>query len=209
MSCTRWSLLCLALLTPMATVHAAKLYKWTDENGKVHYSDRVPPDQVKQERERLNAQGVSVERTDRAKTEEEIAAAKLAAAEAAAAQRKADAERRAQETLINSYASEDDLKRAYEANVELIEQQISSSKADIELRERSLEKLVQRASQSEQAGRKVESSLTEMIDYERTEIDRLKTYIKSKDADKAQADAEYQERLTKYREALEKSRKVD
>lgn len=40
-------LLCLASL-PLA-VGAAELYKWTDEKGRVHYSDKPPPEGVKAE----------------------------------------------------------------------------------------------------------------------------------------------------------------
>lgn len=198
------ALLCATTLSNPAS--AQKMYKWTDENGKVHFSDRVPPDQVKQARSQLNAQGVAIKQTERAKTPEEIAAAKAVADEAARLQRIADEERRVNETLIASYASEDDLTRAYEANLELIEQQIISTKADIDLRERNLEQLVRRASQSEQAGQKVDENITKLIDNERQEIERQKAYIVSKDADRAKAKADYEDRLSKYRAAVEKTR---
>ncbi|PWK46425.1 DUF4124 domain-containing protein [Pleionea mediterranea] len=40
-------LLALPLVLPHAT--AGKIYKWVDENGKVHYSDKPPKDQKKTE----------------------------------------------------------------------------------------------------------------------------------------------------------------
>ncbi|MCB1629640.1 MAG: DUF4124 domain-containing protein, partial [Xanthomonadales bacterium] len=54
------------------SVSAAKLYKWVDENGNVHYSDQVPPSQAKQARSELNEQGVAVKQVDRALTAEEL-----------------------------------------------------------------------------------------------------------------------------------------
>ena len=203
----RLSLAVLIAAACCAPAFAAKLYKWTDENGKVHFSDRVPPEQVKQARSELNSQGVSVKQTERAKTPEEIAAAKAEAEEAARLQKIADEQRRSDETLINSYASEDDLKRAYEANLELIEQQIISTNADIDLRERNLEQLVKRASQSEQSGQKVDDNITKLIDNERQEIERQKAYILTKGADKAKAESDYLDRLGKYRAAVAKTRK--
>ncbi len=35
-----------------------KLYKWVDENGKVTYSDQVPPDQITKEHEEINKDGI-------------------------------------------------------------------------------------------------------------------------------------------------------
>lgn len=197
----------IAALLLCGSAHAQKkMYKWVDENGKVHFSDRVPPDQVKQARSELNSQGVAVKQTERARTEEEVAQAKADADEAARIKRVVDEERRANQTLIDSYASEDDLKRGYEASLELIEQQIISTQADIELRERNLEQLVQRASRSEQAGQKVEEGIGKLIDSERQQIERQKAYLLTKSADKDKAKAEYLERLARYQQAVEKSR---
>ena len=51
----------------------AKLYKWVDENGQVHYGDKVPPKYLKGERQELNEQGALVKQYDRAMTPEEKA----------------------------------------------------------------------------------------------------------------------------------------
>ena len=51
----------------------AKLYKWTDENGKVHYSDKMPPDQIKNAHEKLSDQGLVKEKVERELTDEEKA----------------------------------------------------------------------------------------------------------------------------------------
>lgn len=38
--------ICLALLfASLSNLHAADIYQWTDENGKVHFSDKPPRDQ--------------------------------------------------------------------------------------------------------------------------------------------------------------------
>lgn len=36
-------LIAVALLLPYGGSHAAELYKWTDEQGRTHYSDKPPP----------------------------------------------------------------------------------------------------------------------------------------------------------------------
>jgi hypothetical protein len=37
------SIVALMLLAPTPSVHAVKLYKWVDDNGRVTYQDRPPP----------------------------------------------------------------------------------------------------------------------------------------------------------------------
>lgn len=55
-----------------ATALASKLYKWVDENGVVHYSDKLPPNHSKHNHEELNERGLTTLEVDRAKTKQEI-----------------------------------------------------------------------------------------------------------------------------------------
>lgn len=50
-------------------------YRWVDENGVVHYGDRVPPQYVQKDSAILNSQGVEVGHVERQKTPEELAEA--------------------------------------------------------------------------------------------------------------------------------------
>src|ERR1700738_677722 len=49
-------------------------YRWTDEQGVVHYGDRIPPQYAQKERAVLNSQGVEVRRFDAQKSPEQAAA---------------------------------------------------------------------------------------------------------------------------------------
>src|SRR5689334_2249363 len=48
-------------------------YRWVDENGVVHYGDRLPPEYAKKESAILNKQGVEVRRNEAQRTAEQIA----------------------------------------------------------------------------------------------------------------------------------------
>jgi hypothetical protein len=52
----------------------AVTYKWTDEQGVVHYGDSIPPQYAQQERSVLNSRGVVVGKLDAQKTPAQIAA---------------------------------------------------------------------------------------------------------------------------------------
>jgi hypothetical protein len=49
-------------------------YRWVDEQGVVHYGDRVPPQYAQKEHVVLNSRGVEVRRLDAQRTPEELAA---------------------------------------------------------------------------------------------------------------------------------------
>src|ERR1700754_3407747 len=53
---------------------SAVTYRWTDEQGVVHYGDRIPPQYATKERAVLNSQGVEVRHLEAQRTPEQAAA---------------------------------------------------------------------------------------------------------------------------------------
>jgi hypothetical protein len=184
----------------MAQGSGKKLYKWTDEKGNVYYSDKVPPDQIQHGRKELNSQGVVTGQQGRAMTQAELAQKREREAEerrlAAEAKKRADEEKR----FLDSYATEDDLHRAFQLSLDLLSQQITSARNDIELRQKSLDRLMGRAGEIEAAGKKVDPGLQSMIDSERRAISQQTNYLANKEKEKVSADADYQAKLKRYRE---------
>jgi len=52
---------------------ASVTYRWVDEQGVVHYGDRIPPQYAQKEQTVLNSQGVEVRRLEAQKTPEQLA----------------------------------------------------------------------------------------------------------------------------------------
>lgn len=179
-----------------------KLYKWTDQEGNVHYSDQIPPEAKEYARERVNEQGVAVERVDRAQTPEELAAQKAAADKAIADAKHAEQMRKADEALMNSYASEEDLTRAYSQRLDLLSQTIDARQMEITAREQSLTSLVTQAAEMERGGRPVSDAIKQMIASERTEIDRQKQFLLKKESEKLTAKKDYDRDMAAYKAAL-------
>ena len=184
-----------------------KMYKWTDKDGNVHYSDQIPPEAKEYARERLSDQGVAVERTDRALTPEELAAQKAAADKAEAEAKLAEDQRKADEALTNSYASEEDLTRAYNQRLDLLSQTIEARHIEIAAREQSLTQLVTQAAEMERAGRVVSDAVKQMIASERAEIDRQKQFLVKKEAEKITAKTDYDRDMARYKTALSRTQK--
>lgn len=56
----------------LAAPHArAATYKWVDEKGVIHYTDKIPPEAVNKGNVEINKHGVAVKRTDPAPTAEQ------------------------------------------------------------------------------------------------------------------------------------------
>jgi hypothetical protein len=69
-------LLVAALLLAVSPARAAT-YKWVDEKGVVHYTDKIPPEAVNKGNVEINKQGVTVRKTEPALTPEQRRAREL------------------------------------------------------------------------------------------------------------------------------------
>ena len=94
---TRYLIIALCFLLPMAaSAGSPKVYKWTDEDGNVHFGDSIPPQYAEQPKQVLNDQGVTVGRLEGRKTEQELDAERTARETAAAREQ----QRMADEALL-------------------------------------------------------------------------------------------------------------
>lgn len=199
------TLLGLTLFVMSGPALAQKLYKWVDEDGNVHYSDQVPPDQVKQAREELNDQGVVVERTARAPTLEELAEQRLIAAQQAAERKRIEALQREDTKLLLMYPSEEDIVRSRDQQVDAINRSIVAAEAYKEGQARSLAGLLERAAQAESQGNTVSEALKSSIESLQQQIAEQEEFIGGRETEKVKIVEEYDVLLARYREVRERN----
>ena len=183
---------------------APKIVKWVDEKGVTHFGNSQPGAATGLGSQTLNAQGIPTN------TQANQQNAASAAAEAKRLEElKINQEKQAiaDQRLIDSYASEQDLERNYQQNVELLDQQINSTQSDIENRQKGLNKLVATAAESERAGKPVAEQIKMMIVNERAQIETQKAYIATREAARVTAKTQYDANLKKYREVIARSKK--
>ncbi|MGH8800009.1 MAG: DUF4124 domain-containing protein [Casimicrobiaceae bacterium] len=122
---------------------AAGTYKWTDDQGVVHYTDRMPAESVSKGAVVLDKQGRSVKKIDPAPTAEQRRAAE-ADAERKREAAKVDAERaRRDRALTQSFTSESEIDVARSRAVSTVDGQrktIEAYIADLSRRRQQLEK---------------------------------------------------------------------
>jgi len=125
-------------------VARAAMYKWVDEKGVVHYTDKLPPDAVDKASTELSKQGVPVNKTDKALTPEQRRAKEQDADKAKEAARAQEELARRDRALVASYASEAEIDLARNRSLQTINnailssqafsEQLSKRKADVEIK---------------------------------------------------------------------------
>jgi hypothetical protein len=189
-----------------ASAHGAgKMYKCVNAQGQVEYRQTFDPKLCNQGGAQLNEQGLAVKQFERPKTAEELAAEKAKAQ--AEAEAKAAVERQQQEdqVLLMSYASEDDLKRGHEAQMQAIDTAIATANLQLGNQQKSLADLLGSAAESERANQPVPEALAANIATVRKQIEEQNRFIARKEAEKVAAEAEFARKLAKYRDVVERN----
>lgn len=117
------------LLLAASGVGHATTYKWVDEKGVVHYSDKIPPEAVDKSRVELNSQGIPVKKTERALTPEQIRAQEQEQARATLVDKQRAEIARRDRALLSSYTTEKDIDLARERALRTIEAVVQSAES--------------------------------------------------------------------------------
>jgi hypothetical protein len=114
-----------------------RVYKWVDEDGQVHYGDSIPPQYSDLPKQVLNEHAVKVQEIDGRKTEEQRAA------EAAAAELEMQKElqARADQALLATYLSVEEIVMHRDRRIELFQAQARVTELYLRNLERRLTKL--------------------------------------------------------------------
>ncbi len=105
----------------IADAQQTRLYRWVDEDGKVHFSDRLEPSSGTSDYDRFNASGVRLSQPERAQTRQQ--------------QREAEEARRSyqrDQALLTAYPTELALLRAHDEQRARVEFSLRTSQANLE-----------------------------------------------------------------------------
>ena len=123
-----------------------RLYRWVDDDGVVHYGDRVPPEYADRDRDLLNTQGVRVGAEEGVLTDAERAERSRQAAAEKAAQDARMADARRDQVLLDTYLSVEEIERLRDRRLELLEAQIKVTEHYLGNLRKRLERLQREAS---------------------------------------------------------------
>lgn len=178
---------------------AKKIYCW-NENGRKICGDALPADAVDSARTEISAKsGMAVRSVDRALSDEERAAA-------AAAQKQADlqadalaAQKRRDLAMVESYATEADLRRAYGERITLVEESLKTSRLGIINLRQSLLSLLRQAADLELQSRPVGKVLADNIVRQHGDLLRQQAIMQEQLHDRASLGSDLEQALERYR----------
>ena len=176
-----------------------KLYRWVDKDGKVQFSDSLPPEAIVQARTELSNTGRVVADVDRALSPEERAAADAAAAEAARLEAEAEKTRQTEEAMLASYETEDDLRHSQATKVTMLQQTLEAIEAAIASQRTSLTGLLQLAAEAELAGKPVKPAQAQTIVQLHREIGKQQQMLIVKQAELIDADHQLEFLVQRFR----------
>ncbi len=195
-------LIIVLLLTFCTTSFAKKkLYRWVDENGKVTYSDQVPPDQIKKKHQEMSSTGVVVEKVDRIQTDEERKAAREELLRQKALEKQAEEDAKRRKNIILAYNNEKEILRLKEERLESLKRNIEQAEKSLVFQNKSREELLSRAADSERNGRKVSKALLSNIKVVEEKIKNQNIFIKNKTAEIIVVTEKFDKDLEIYRKA--------
>lgn len=192
----------MALSTAFAQTKAPtekKIYCW-NEGGRKVCGDALPASAVDSARTEFSAKsGLETAQVDRALTDAERSEA-TKAAEIARQQAEADAaQKRRDLSMIESYMTENDLRRAYGERTALLDETLKASRLGLSNLRLSLLSLLRQAGDLELTGAPVTKKLTDSILQQHAELLRQRQILQVQEADRIELDRELQDSLSRYR----------
>ncbi|HJW45074.1 MAG TPA: hypothetical protein VJ484_01140 [Lysobacter sp.] len=201
--------LALALVAAMAAAPALaqqqeagkkKLYCW-NEGGRKVCGDALPASAVDSARTEISAKsGLATGQVGRALTPTERAAAAQQAVADQQAQLAAAAQRLREHAMAESYATEADLRRAFNDRIALLDDTIKATQLSIGGLRQSLISLLRQAGEAELAGKPVAGVLSNNIQTQHAELIRQQSLLVSHRQNRSEIDAELAHALQTYRE---------
>jgi len=110
----------------------AKMYKWVDDEGQMHFGDKIPQKYLVKEHDELNEHGMKMRTREAAKTDEERAEEKRLQKEKAAAELAEKKKKQRDRVLLDTYTTEADLIAARDSRLDAVDTQIRLAKSIIE-----------------------------------------------------------------------------
>jgi len=153
------------MVTLMLLISAteAGLYRWVDDEGNVHYSDTIPPAQVEKEHTEISKKGIRINTVPRAKTLEELRAEQELEWMRAQQERLIEEQKAADQMLLETFRSEDDIVMARDGKLEAVDVKIAVTKTNIRRQQQYLASLRSHAANLERTGKPVPKELVNNI----------------------------------------------
>jgi hypothetical protein len=158
---------------------AGKLYRWTDAQGKVHYTDTLPPEALEQGRTEYSRKGSLLNQVQRAPTAEEKALREQELQQARADAEEEKIKARDQLAFQAAYPSEEAIARDFQQRKQTLEGQIKTQQVLMAEQRKSLLSQLEMASTAELMGKTVSPKMAANIQSMARQVRQYQVTIRS------------------------------
>lgn len=188
----------------LATQAQAKLYKWVDDSGEVHYGDKIPPKYSRQQHQELNERGIQLKAVERKKTQAEKDAEQAAKSEE---QKRIDAERkilaeksRKDQILLDTFTVERDLLIMRDDRLSAIDSTTNLTATYNRQLEEQLKKTQQRIDNLEKSKREVPENVIKKVKNLKGQLEQNISHISRLKKDRILLEKQFKDDLARFRE---------
>ncbi|MES9939339.1 MAG: DUF4124 domain-containing protein [Candidatus Thiodiazotropha sp. 6PLUC2] len=179
---------------------AGKLYKWTDDEGRTHYSDKLPPTETHRARTHLDEHGVTIQKVDAAKTAEELRQEREEERLRLERQRVLEKQQALDNVLLRSFRTEDDILMTRNGQLQAVDTHIRVTQSNIKRLKSTLDDMQQHAAQRELSGKPVSAKMQKNIEIKRQALKDAYSSIIDREHHKNRIRQSFAQDLKRFRE---------
>jgi Domain of unknown function (DUF4124) len=195
----RTFLLSLGLVLALPAVADKVMYRWVDENGRVYFSDQVPPDQIQHKRETRDSEARVLDVVDKAKSGEEMAELKRLEALRQEQKKIIAQQETLDKTLLTTYRSVDDIMATQKNRLAAVENEKKQLQQTLSRYQNQLQQQQQQAANNERNAQSVPPQLVADIATSKQQIDSTNQEINRQTALGQQIEKNFAADIERYR----------
>ena len=188
----------------LALNSVAKMYKWVDEDGEIHYADRMPPEVVRQEHQTLNERGLVESSQERALTDEErraISREQRRQEKAAEARRLIEFKRqRRDHILLMTFTTEQDLLLTHDGRLTAVKSQITLTESNNRVLAKQIDTTEQQIQTIKEADREVPENISKKLNNLQGQLNKNNQYLKRRRLELRALENQFAADLERFRE---------
>lgn len=199
----RFNLLLTALLLSVwlpLPLQAGKLYKWLDDEGRIHYADHLPPVETIRPHTHLDERGIIVNTVGAAKTAEQIRQEEEVERLRQERQRLINEQKAADRVLLRTFRTEDDIVMTRDGQLQAVDSYITITQSNIKRLKLKLEEMQREAAQKELSGKLISKKFQDEIESKNQALKEAYQSIVNREHDKDRIRKSFAMDLKRFRE---------
>ncbi|MFZ4701696.1 MAG: DUF4124 domain-containing protein, partial [Candidatus Methylumidiphilus sp.] len=188
-----------AVLSVFTRDSGAGTFRWVDDQGVVHYTDQVPPEQSKRPHAKLNTNAETIELVEGQKSPEQLEQIKRLKQLRMDQQRVLAMQKDSDLSLKRTYRSVEEMQMALQNKINTMDSTIKIADSNRQHQEENLRNQVKRAAEMELSGSAVSKNLRDSIDSTRRQIASYQEKIRLLERSKNEIILAFQKDLERFK----------